>query len=125
MTKVDLCNTSYGHYALDAYGEIWRETYGEDYGQTSWVTTEESNEIPKLLNLSNKSSVLDIGCGSGSYAVHLAKIVGCRILGLDINPEGVRTANTLVEQGNVAAIARFQQFDVSQLLPAQDSRCVL
>ena len=121
MTNVDLYNTSYGHYALDVYGEIRRETYGEDYGQTSWVTTEESHEIPKLLNLSNKSSVLEIGCGSGGYAVHLAKVVGCRILGLDINPEGVRTANILAEQAKVAAIARFQRSDVSQSLRGEDS----
>ena len=81
MAKVDLYDSSYGHYALTAYGEIRRETYGEDYGQTSWVTTEESYEIPKLLSLSDKSSVLEIGCGSGGYAVYLAKSAGCRILG--------------------------------------------
>jgi len=120
MTNVDLYNTSYGHYGLNVYGEIRRETYGEDYGQTSWVTTAESHEIPKLLNLSNKSSVLEIGCGSGGYAVYLAKVVGCRILGLDINPEGVRTANILAEQAKVAAIERFRQFDVSKDLPEQD-----
>jgi len=120
MAKVDLYNTSYGHYALKAYGEIRRETYGEDYGQTSWVTTAESYEIPKLLKLSDKSSVLEIGCGSGGYAVHLAKIAGCRILGLDINPEGVRTANVLAEQAKVGASARFQQFDASQPLLEKD-----
>ena len=49
MANVDLYDSSYGHYALTAYGEIRRETYGEDYGQTSWVTTAESYEIPKLL----------------------------------------------------------------------------
>jgi len=54
MANVDLYDSSYGHYALTAYGEIRRETYGEDYGQTSWVTTEESYEIPRLLKLSDK-----------------------------------------------------------------------
>jgi hypothetical protein len=34
--KVDLYNSSYGNYALDAYSEIRVETYGEDFGQTSW-----------------------------------------------------------------------------------------
>jgi len=36
MANVDLYNSSYGNYALTAYGEIRLETYGEDYGQTSW-----------------------------------------------------------------------------------------
>jgi ubiquinone/menaquinone biosynthesis C-methylase UbiE len=80
------------------------------------VTTEESNEIPKLLKLSNKSSVLEVGCGSGGYAVHLAKSVGCRIVGLDINAEGIRTANVLAEEAKVGGRAGFQQFDVSQPL---------
>src|SRR5438477_2010467 len=120
MAKVDLCNSSYGNYALTAYGEIRLETYGEDYGQTSWVTTAESHEIPKLLKLSNQSSVLEIGCGSGDYAVHLAKHIGCRILGLDINAEGVRNANVLAEQANIGTRATFQQFDVSQSLLEKD-----
>jgi len=120
MANVDLYNTSYGHYALKTYGEIRRETYGEDYGQTSWVNTAESHEIPKLLKLSDKSSVLEIGCGSGGYAVHLAKILGCRILGFDINPEGVRTANALAEQAKLGQIARFQELDVSQPIPEKN-----
>jgi cyclopropane fatty-acyl-phospholipid synthase-like methyltransferase len=120
MANVDLYDSSYGHYGLTAYGEIRRETYGQDYGQTSWVTTAESHEIPALLHLSNKSSVLEIGCGSGGYAVHLAKHVGCQILGLDINAEGVRTANLLAEQAHVAERAEFLQFDVSQPLPEKD-----
>src|SRR5262245_14099239 len=120
MANVDLYNSSYGNYALTAYGEIRLETYGEDYGQTSWVTTAESHEIPKLLKLSNKSLVLEIGCGSGGYAVHLARSVRCRIVGLDINAEGVRNANALAEQAKVGAIAEFQQFDVSQPLSEQD-----
>ena len=48
---VDLYNSSYGNYALNAYSEIRFETYGEDYGQTSWVTTAVSHEIPRLLQL--------------------------------------------------------------------------
>jgi len=120
MANVDLYDSSYGHYALTAYGEIRRETYGEDYGQTSWVTTAESYEIPTLLKLSDKSFALEIGCGSGGYAVHLANSSGCRILGLDINAEGIRNANVLAEQAKAGEKAAFQQFDVSQPLPEKD-----
>jgi cyclopropane fatty-acyl-phospholipid synthase-like methyltransferase len=120
MANVDLYNSSYGNYALKVYGEIRLETYGEDYGQTSWVTTAESHEIPKLLKVSNKSSVLEIGCGSGGYAVHLAKSVAGKIIGLDINAEGVRNANALAEQAQVEARAEFRQFDVSQPLLEQE-----
>ena len=117
--KVDLYNSSYGNYALGAYSEIRFETYGEDYGQTSWVTTAESHEIPKLLQLSSSSSVLEIGCGSGGYAVHHAKHIGCQVVGLDINAEGVRNAKALAEKDKLGARVKFEQCDVSQRLPSK------
>jgi hypothetical protein len=47
--RVDLYDSAYGNYESDTYRQVRLETYGEDLGQTSWVTTEESNEIPQLL----------------------------------------------------------------------------
>jgi ubiquinone/menaquinone biosynthesis C-methylase UbiE len=119
--KVDLYDSSYGNYALDAYSEIRVETYGEDYGQTSWVTTAESHEIPKLLQLSSSFSVLEIGCGSGGYALHLAKRIGCQVVGLDINAEGVRNAKALAEKDKLGARVKFEQCDVSQHLLVEDN----
>src|SRR5215467_6828293 len=77
--KVDLYDSAYGNYELDVYRQVRIETYGEDLGQTSWVTTEESNEIPQLLELTPESRVLEIGCGLGRYALRLAETIGCRI----------------------------------------------
>jgi protein-L-isoaspartate O-methyltransferase len=74
--KVDLYDSAYGNYASETYRLVRIETYGEDFGQTSWVTTEESKEIPQRLDLRLDSSVLEIGCGSGGYALHLAERVG-------------------------------------------------
>jgi cyclopropane fatty-acyl-phospholipid synthase-like methyltransferase len=88
--KIDLYSSSYSNYSLETYSEVRLETYGEDYGQTSWVSTEESHEIPELLQLTSDSSVLDIGCGSGGYAVGLAKRIGCRVVGFEINESGVK-----------------------------------
>jgi hypothetical protein len=47
--KVDLYNNAYGNYAAEVYREIRVETYGQDLGQTSWVTSDESAEIMRLL----------------------------------------------------------------------------
>jgi cyclopropane fatty-acyl-phospholipid synthase-like methyltransferase len=116
-SNVDLYNSSYSNYSLALYSEIRLETYGEDYGQTSWVSTEESHEIPELLQLSPDSSVLEIGCGSGGYAVGLAKRTGCRITGFEINASGVKTANSLAEKEKVSEIVTFEQHDASRKLP--------
>lgn len=120
-TNVDLYDSSYSNYALETYSEIRRETYGEDYGQTSWVSTAESHEIPELLRLSPASRVLEIGCGSGGYAVDLAKRIGCRITGFEINASGVKTATALAEDEEVSDIVKFEQHDASRELPYEDN----
>lgn len=113
----DLYNNAYGNYASDAYRLVRIETYGEDFGQTSWVTTEESNEIPRVLGLKRDSFVLEIGCGSGGYALQLAEKLGCQIVGLDINEPGIRRAKELAQTRARGSRARFEQCDVSKNLP--------
>jgi SAM-dependent methyltransferase len=114
---VNLYDHAYGKYELDAYREVRLETYGEDLGQTSWVSAEESKQIPVWLNLASSSAVLEIGSGSGRYALRIAESVGCQITGLDINASGIRNANQLAQSQNLERLARFEQCDVVQGLP--------
>jgi ubiquinone/menaquinone biosynthesis C-methylase UbiE len=118
--KVDLYDNAYGKYALDVYRQVRIESYGEDLGQTSWVTREEADEIPRLLELTRESVVLELGCGSGRYALRLAEKVGCAITGVDLNENGVRNANDLVKDTNLASRVRFETGDASRKLRFQD-----
>lgn len=118
--KVDLYNGAYGNYEAELYRQIRIETYGYDLGQTSWVTTEESNQIPHLLNLAPHSSVFELGCGSGRYALQLASQCGCRVLGVDMNESGIRTARRLAEAAQMESTCRFEQCDASKPLPYPD-----
>lgn len=118
---VDLYDNAYAKVEHDLYREIRTETYGQDLGQTSWVTTEESNCIPELLHLKRDSTVLEIGCGSGLYALHLAKRVGCGIIGLDLNQHAIASATQLATAAGLDTLARFQQCDASQPLPFPDN----
>jgi SAM-dependent methyltransferase len=116
--KVELYNHAYGEY--DLYAEIRTETYGEDLGQTSWVSTEESREIPELLGLTDRSHVLEIGCGSGRYAIRVAETTGCKVIGVDINRQGIDTANELARQRGISPRIHFASCDVSKSLPFED-----
>ncbi|HZC24123.1 MAG TPA: methyltransferase domain-containing protein [Candidatus Binatia bacterium] len=118
--KVDLYNGAYGNYEAELYRQIRIETYGDDLGQTSWVTTKESNQIPQMLNLTSNSSVFELGCGSGRYALQVAEQCGCRVLGVDINESGVRTARRLAEVAQMSPQCRFEQCDASKALPCAD-----
>jgi len=119
--KVDVYDSAYGNYESATYRQVRVETYGEDFGQTSWVTTEESNAIPQLLGLTSDSFVLEVGSGSGGYALHLAEKVGCRLIGLDINKHGVRNANQLALARGLASRVRFEECDASKNLPFNDN----
>lgn len=114
--KVNLYDNAYGNYELNIYRAVRTETYGEDLGQTSWATGEESNQIPQLLELTAGSVVLEVGCGAGQYALRLAQRMGCQVVGLDINAHAMQTANDLARQSGLASRVRFEQCDASQKL---------
>jgi SAM-dependent methyltransferase len=118
--KVDLYDNAYANYGSEVYQQVRIETYGQDLGQTSWVTMAESREIPHLLGLTQDSSVLEIGCGSGRYALDLAKTTGCRLVGLDVNAPGVQNANALAAAMGLQTRVRFEQCDASKNLPFED-----
>jgi ubiquinone/menaquinone biosynthesis C-methylase UbiE len=114
---VNLYDHAYGKYELDVYREVRLETYGEDLGQTSWVTVEESKQIPVWLRVTSDSAALEIGSGSGRYALRIAESVGCKVTGLDINASGISNANQLAQSQNLERLAHFEQCDVAQGLP--------
>ncbi|HEY1469221.1 MAG TPA: class I SAM-dependent methyltransferase [Candidatus Acidoferrum sp.] len=119
--KVDLYDNAYANYDAEVYRQIRVETYGEDLGQTSWVTSEESEEIPRALHLTPSSYVLEIGCGSGRYALQVAATVGCRVVGLDANGPGIQTASQLATARDMASQARFEICDAAKKLPFDDA----
>jgi SAM-dependent methyltransferase len=120
--SVDLYNSSYGHADSDVYREIRTETYGKDYGQTSWMTSEEFHEIPHPLGLSFASTVLEIGSGAGGCALHLAGALNCRVIGLDVNVEGVRQANQRAKELQLETLVKFENADASRRLPFDDNK---
>jgi cyclopropane fatty-acyl-phospholipid synthase-like methyltransferase len=65
--------------------EVRRETYGEDIGQTGWMTTQEFCRFLQLLALDAESKVLEVGSGAGGCALFMAQQTGCRVTGIDIN----------------------------------------
>jgi SAM-dependent methyltransferase len=119
-SKVDLYDNAYSHDDQDVYARVRLETYGEDLGQTSWVTTQESDEIPGLLGITAASRVLEIGCGSGRYASRMAERTGCRLVGLEINAHGVRVANEMGRRANMESRVHFEERDASKQLPFED-----
>ena len=114
--QVDLYDSTYGNFQQQVLAEIRRDTYGEDIGQNSWITTEEYDTFYGWLNLSPDNHILEIASGSGGPALYLARKYKCRITGLDINEEGIKAANQQALDAKVTDI-KFQSVDVNQHLP--------
>ena len=118
--QVDLYNSTYGNFKEQVLAEIRQESYGEDIGQSSWITTDEYDTFYGWLNLHAGDHVLEVASGSGGPALYLAKKFQCRITGLDINEAGVKTANQQALDANITD-AKFQVADAEQRLPFDDS----
>lgn len=114
--QVDLYNSTYGNFQERVLAEIRRDTYGEDIGQNSWITTDEYDMFYSWLNLSAGDHLLEIASGSGRPALYLAKKFQCRITGIDINEEGIKTANQAARDAKIPNVS-FQLADVNQRLP--------
>lgn len=118
--SVDLYGTAYGNFAAEALAQVRRETYGDDFGQSSWITAAEYRRFLQLLELSADHHVLDVGCGSGGPALFVAREHSCRVTGVDINEAGLRTALALAEAAGMQERVRFRHADVAQPLPFAD-----
>ena len=96
--SVDLYGTAYGNFAAQALEQVRHETYGEDFGQSSWVTGDEYRRFFRSLGLTAADHVLDVGSGSGGPALFLTRVIGCRVTGVDVNEAGIRTGLALARE---------------------------
>ena len=121
-SSVNLYDNIYGDFASVAEATVRRETYGEDMGQSSWLTAEEWLRFADQLGIDANTNVLEVGSGSGGPAVYLAAARGCRLTGVDINEHGVRNAALLADGRGLSDRVEFKAVDASKPLPFAEGR---
>jgi SAM-dependent methyltransferase len=122
MTKrIDLFDSTYGHFTENVLAAIRRETYGEDIGQNSWLTADEFLRFISWLELAPKHHALEVASGSGGPARYLASRTGCRVTGIDANESGVTTANEAAAESSGGQRLTFQVADATARLPFDDN----
>jgi SAM-dependent methyltransferase len=119
--KAELFTVTYKNYDENVYKEIRKETYGEDFGQNSWLTADEYRDFISQLNLTSESIVLEIASGSGGPAIFMTNETGCKITGIEINEEGVNTARKLAAENMLDDRLQFIQGDGAHSLPFPDN----
>jgi ubiquinone/menaquinone biosynthesis C-methylase UbiE len=120
VIHVDLYDSHYAHTEADTYRQIRLETYGEDLGQTSWITAKEARMFLSWLDLQPGSEILEVACGSGGVSLLAAREFGVTVAGIDINEQAVQRARGKAERDNIATSVSFQAQDASTPLPFPD-----
>src|SRR4051812_871035 len=110
----DHYSQQYGSFAEEVYGAVRREACGEDFGQNSWHTAEEHDQLRTWLDLQPSSRLLEVACGGGGPTLRMARLAGCRVVGIDIQAEGIAAATAAAEQSGLAGQSQFIQHDASR-----------
>jgi SAM-dependent methyltransferase len=118
--SVDLYSVSYGQFATRLYGEIRRETWGEDIGQNGWLTADEQQRFSEWLQVGQDARVLDVACGSGGPSLRLVEITGCEIVGVDFHEDGIRNARDMARTRGLEGRASFERLDANEPLRFAD-----
>jgi ubiquinone/menaquinone biosynthesis C-methylase UbiE len=99
---------------------VRRATYGEDLGQSGWLTSDELERFARWLGLRAESRLLDVGCGSGGPALRLVETTGTSAVGIDLLEEGIDTATRLAKERGLDDRAGFARVDAGVRLPFDD-----
>jgi 2-polyprenyl-3-methyl-5-hydroxy-6-metoxy-1,4-benzoquinol methylase len=94
---------------FSAREEVRRQTYGDDLGQSGWLTVDELERFAEWLDLGAETRLLDVGCGAGGPALRLAETIGLTVVGVDILAEGIATATQLARERGLEGRASFLQ----------------
>lgn len=96
--RVDLFDSTYSHFTERVLAAVRQETFGIDIGQNSWTTVDELERFLSWLDLAPHHHVLEVACGAGGPALHVARTTGCRVTGIDRNESGVAAAAQMAAQ---------------------------
>ncbi len=118
--RVDLYGPSYAGFASELYSRIRSEAFGEDIGQTGWVTADEQDMFIAWLGLSAGSRLLDLASGSGGPTLRIAAKTGCRVIGIDRHEAGIAAARAEAARMGLSGRADFMAGDAAARLPLDD-----
>jgi SAM-dependent methyltransferase len=76
-----------------AYSEFCRQLYGADLGQHGFADMAQIHALLDALALRPGESALDLGCGDGRIAEHIAAQTGAHVTGLDLLPNAIAAAH--------------------------------
>ena len=74
-----------------------------------------TRHLGERIGLGSGVQVLDVACGRGASAVHLAERFGCHVTGLDYGAENIAAAEAHAAESGVARLTTFRRGDAEGL----------
>jgi ubiquinone/menaquinone biosynthesis C-methylase UbiE len=103
LTKDDVLGFDYNNLI-----SIVKETNRPPGGERS------ISSIAQKAFLNSNSRILEIGTSTGVTAIELAKLVGCKVNAIDINPRSIEEAKRRAEADGVADLITFEVQDATE-----------
>src|SRR6185295_18708202 len=97
-TGYDALYTSFDSPLME---QIRRESYAEDIGQHSWVTSDQLRSDLERLSLRSSSRLLDVGCGPCGPLVFVIGSTGCSGIGIDVSQPALVSGSVRASASNV------------------------
>lgn len=116
MTTVDAASVK--SCCATLYQSDWaRVLLGESFHPGGLLLT---SRLGSLLHLDATSVVLDVACGRGTSAMHLAQTFGCRVIGIDLGTENLAAARQAAQRTEISRLTEFRRGD-GEAIPLDDA----
>ena len=69
-----------------------KKAFGEDFSQDGFSDLNQLNKILTMVEIDDKSNVLDIGCGNGKMLEYIQSKTGATIYGFDYSENAINSA---------------------------------
>jgi tocopherol O-methyltransferase len=109
-TTVDLYEELWGEHVHHGYWDP-DERPGTDVAQRHGATDRLVRELVAYAGIPDGARVLDIGCGIGGPALHLAGALGCTVEGVTLSAPQAQRANEKARAAGLAERANFRVCD--------------
>ncbi|MFX1256104.1 MAG: class I SAM-dependent methyltransferase [Promethearchaeota archaeon] len=81
-----------------AYSSFCERVFGKDLCQANMMDMIQLEKLLKVLNLTEKNRVLDMGCGIGKIAEYISDVTQAHVLGIDIATEAIKHAQIRTQE---------------------------
>jgi SAM-dependent methyltransferase len=88
---------------------LWDYQFDVPYVPTPYEVV---NEMLKMAGVVKKDILYDLGCGDGRIVITAAKEIGCKGIGIDIDPQRIEESNNNAEKAGVTNKVKFLQQDL-------------